>query len=397
MEYESTSEIRTRSCPRCHICGGRGEHLYNGLKDRLFSSPGEWNLKKCVTSECGLVWLDPMPVEEDIGKAYRSYVFTEDQKERPSAILSNLEPKGLRSLLPSRRLRAFIKRGYIATAYGYIKGVPRLQRIAGCALYLYPFLARDLAKSIYFMHYRPDAKLLDVGCGDGSFLDCMRNLGWEGEGVEIDSRFATQASNRGLTIYSGTLEQQRFDSGSVDAIVLCHVLEHVHHPLALLRECHRILRPDGTLTILVPNIDGAGHRRFKSAWLGLDPPRHLHLFTACALRQLVLEAGFSAKVWASASMARLVYLVSASIAAPNGEEDGLSTLSKLKAFLFDLYESIGLFFQKDLGEEIVVEGVKSTNYGDSSSLQQRSIAESQPVGTLRTVIGESVEATDRTK
>jgi hypothetical protein len=60
-------------CPNCYLCGTGGEPLYEGLKDRLFNAPGEWNLKRCPNPECGLLWLDPMPLEEDIGMAYETY------------------------------------------------------------------------------------------------------------------------------------------------------------------------------------------------------------------------------------------------------------------------------------------------------------------------------------
>src|SRR5208283_2932444 len=70
---DSPREIRSFPCPKCYLCGADGEPLYAGLRDRLFNAPGEWGLKRCPNSECGLVWLDPMPLEEDIGIAYESY------------------------------------------------------------------------------------------------------------------------------------------------------------------------------------------------------------------------------------------------------------------------------------------------------------------------------------
>jgi hypothetical protein len=70
----SKVEIRSRPFPECSLCGTRGEPLYAGLTDRLFGAPGEWNLKCCSNSGCGLIWLDPMPLEDDIGKAYENYI-----------------------------------------------------------------------------------------------------------------------------------------------------------------------------------------------------------------------------------------------------------------------------------------------------------------------------------
>src|SRR5260370_27105871 len=65
--------IRTRAKPACPLCGTAGKLLHAGLTDRLFSAPGVWQLKQCPRAECGLVWPDPAPLEEDLGLAYQMY------------------------------------------------------------------------------------------------------------------------------------------------------------------------------------------------------------------------------------------------------------------------------------------------------------------------------------
>ena len=62
------NDIQTRPCRKCHVCGAEGVLIYQGLRDRLFGVPGEWNLKKCANPDCGTYWLDPMPIEADLGK-----------------------------------------------------------------------------------------------------------------------------------------------------------------------------------------------------------------------------------------------------------------------------------------------------------------------------------------
>ena len=73
MISDKKQEIQTRPCPDCYICGTKGQPLCQGLEDRLFGALGRWNLKSCPNPDCGLVWLDPMPIEEDIGNAYETY------------------------------------------------------------------------------------------------------------------------------------------------------------------------------------------------------------------------------------------------------------------------------------------------------------------------------------
>ena len=78
MISDKKQEIQTRPCPDCYICGTKGQPLCQGLEDRLFGALGRWNLKSCPNPDCGLVWLDPMPIEEDIGNAYETYYTHEE-------------------------------------------------------------------------------------------------------------------------------------------------------------------------------------------------------------------------------------------------------------------------------------------------------------------------------
>ena len=62
-------EIRSHECPQCFLCKSPGIELYAGLTDRLFGAPGVWKMKQCLNLDCGLLWLDPMPLADDIGVA----------------------------------------------------------------------------------------------------------------------------------------------------------------------------------------------------------------------------------------------------------------------------------------------------------------------------------------
>ena len=98
-------------------------------------------------------------------------------------------------------------------------------------------------------------------------------------------------------------------ASSADAITLHHVIEHVPDPIALLRECARILRPGGKLAVATPNVESLGHRLFGRCWLALDPPRHLHLFSMPALRACVRKAGLQVRSLRSTACASRSYYI----------------------------------------------------------------------------------------
>ncbi|MDX1383494.1 MAG: class I SAM-dependent methyltransferase, partial [Thermoanaerobaculia bacterium] len=75
--------MRTQPKPSCILCGAEGRTLYHGLRDELAGTPGQWSLKRCSQVACGLVWLDPAPVAEDLASAYREY-YTHDRPSAPT-------------------------------------------------------------------------------------------------------------------------------------------------------------------------------------------------------------------------------------------------------------------------------------------------------------------------
>jgi SAM-dependent methyltransferase len=87
------------------------------------------------------------------------------------------------------------------------------------------------------------------------------------------------------------LESIGYPDNSFDAITMSHVIEHVHDPVALLKECYRILKPAGYLVVTTPNINSWGHKKFEENWIHLDPPRHLHLFSQNTLQTCAEKAG----------------------------------------------------------------------------------------------------------
>jgi len=216
-----------------------------------------------------------MPREEDIKNAYASY---HTHQGAPSRVAG----KGAAAFI-ERILRRIHNLVFLATA------VHRERERLG----------------LMYVGSLSTGKILDVGCGNGSRLAAFRTLGWEAHGQEVDPQAAAQARRvSGVPVHLGRLEELGFPDGSFDAITMSHVIEHVHRPVNLLQECRRILRAGGTLVITTPNAESYGHSRFGSSWRGLEPPRHLHLFSQQTLHQVAAQAGFAkCDTWTSAANA----------------------------------------------------------------------------------------------
>lgn len=147
--------------------------------------------------------------------------------------------------------------------------------------------------------HRDKGRLLDVGCGIGTFLHLAREQGWESHGIEPSKSGSTFAQEMyKLDVQCGDLFDANFPSAHFDAITLYHVLEHISELNPFLSELRRILKPStseeeaGTLVIEVPNGGGLQSRLQKADWPYVHPRDHLYYFSARSLPKLLRKHGF---------------------------------------------------------------------------------------------------------
>jgi 2-polyprenyl-3-methyl-5-hydroxy-6-metoxy-1,4-benzoquinol methylase len=204
-------------------------------------------------------------------------------------------------------------------------------------------------------------RLLDVGCGDGEFLNRMRNEGWSVDGVDFD-RQAIENANRkyGMKLQCGSITTPGFAEASFDAITLYHVIEHVPDPLEVFFECHRLLKPGGCLVMATPNAESLGHRTFGNCWRGLEPPRHLQLFSPRTLAECARRARLEVvRAYSTAANADVIAGASLSIQENPAHRSSLrpapSLGRTLKAMVFQYREHLLLKRQPGAGEEAVLD------------------------------------------
>ena len=326
---------------RCPICQSTTtEILYKGLPDCVFfCAPGKWTIYQCI--DCGSGYLNPRPTPESIGLAYGTYYTHEESQIRGRAFIF------LRSMV----------NGYLNTRY---------ETDYDDAFHLGNVLTRILLplrrKADHIVrHLKPENhgdRLLDIGCGNGSYLREAKRMGWDPTGLDPDPASLGVSGADGYQVVKGILPGIRFQTNQFDAITMSHSIEHMHFPLEALREVHRILRPGGRLWIATPNFSSIGHRRFRENWVALDPPRHLMLFTQNSLRGLLERSGFkNIQILPSAPTAARVFAASRAISIgvrPFSEKKNLLKFLNPEALLADFRSVLA----PELSEEIVFLAVK---------------------------------------
>jgi SAM-dependent methyltransferase len=213
------------------VCGARTGQalLYRGLRDKVYpSTPGAWDFYRC--EECGSGYFNPRPTPEAVGRLYEAY-YTHAHTDAPDYAQLSLLGK----------LRRILGNGYRNSRFGMQE---RPASILGVLVaWLMPNYRALLDAGGRHLPKQPKGRLLDVGCGNGDFLQFAQRAGWEAIGVEPDpesrrgrSCAGTDRASRRAGDAGGTVSE------AFDGITLNHVIEHVHHPRATLEQCYRLLK-----------------------------------------------------------------------------------------------------------------------------------------------------------
>lgn len=214
----------------CNLCSSQKTEMLYTAHDRLYKTTSKtFSIVRCT--QCGLVYMNPRPEITELGAFYPNE-YKPHKKEAPH--------------------------------------------------------------SSYHLPASPKRKFIDIGCGSGKLMIPLGNEHptWEIHGVDTDKRAVDFLTSLGFPTHLGTLEENHFEKKSFDEANMEHVLEHVPDPLATLKETYRILKPNSTLTITIPNFRSMSRILFGSYWYSLEAPRHLYHFTPTTLSQMLKEAGF---------------------------------------------------------------------------------------------------------
>lgn len=217
--------------------------------DHLHGLPGRFRMVCCV--HCGLMRTDPRPTPQTIGAFYPS-----DYGPYHSApSVPRIKPPAWH-----RRLKARIHR----------------------------FFGRDLRR----LPDMPPGHMVEIGCSSGAYLVEMRARGWSVEGIEFSEQAASVTRSLGIAVQTASVETAHAPNRPADVLAAWMVLEHLHEPVASLRQLRGWLQPGGTLVGVVPDASALERRVFGEYWYALQLPTHLYHFTPRSLRRVFEQAGW---------------------------------------------------------------------------------------------------------
>lgn len=275
--------------PNCYLCGGQ--------KVNLLYSANKWNIYKC--DECLFVYVYPLLSREELKALYIRF-----------------------------KANIFEK---------------------------FNIILADAKHSInYLSKYRFGKKtLLDIGCGNGIFMDEAVNSGWLVTGID---------ASLDLIKYLKKTYTYKFIQGDIlttrikqkfDIVTLNQVIEHFSEPKLLIKRCYDLLNKDGLIYVATPNISSIVAKIRKRDFDYIIPPEHLSYFNDKTLTRILSNEGFRVlkiNTWSySVDLAGLIkYLIGKNRKVEFGKvqrlEEQPTGIKYLKYLLFDKF-FCGLFYR----------------------------------------------------
>ena len=126
-------------------------------------------------------------------------------------------------------------------------------------------------------------RILDIGAGTGDFLNVTKQNGWETIGVEPSDKAKAIALKKEVPFVEETTS---LESHSFDVITMWHVLEHVPDLDSQIKELKRLLKPNGSLIVAVPNFKSFDAKYYGAYWAAYDVPIHFWHFSKKAIQSL---------------------------------------------------------------------------------------------------------------
>ena len=204
-----------------------------------FLTQENFSLFRC--NECGYAFTSPAPPTSKLGKYYESKEYlshTADEK------------------------------GFMNSLYKILRSI-NLQR----------------KEKLILQHSAP-GELLDIGSGTGEFLSYCKKRNWSVTGIEPNTKARQFASDQyKLTIHPEE-KIAELKNNYYDIITMWHVLEHVPDFNERIEQIKKILKPNGTIVIALPNINSPDAQKYGKYWAALDVPRHLHHFSPKSIAKL---------------------------------------------------------------------------------------------------------------
>jgi 2-polyprenyl-3-methyl-5-hydroxy-6-metoxy-1,4-benzoquinol methylase len=249
ITYSVSNAPAATQCPVCQAA--------TALWKNKQTTVGLFSIDRCT--QCGFAFVNPRPTEQFMRAFYSISGHSRDGTDSGQTLESvlNEEKESPNSTVDAQRL--------IATTKRLLSG-----------------------------HYRPNARLLDVGCGYGFYSREAKSQGFTVTAIELaETERNISRQLAGVAPINTTFEDFEAPAGTFSAVIMSQILEHALDINAWLTKVHQLLQVGGVVAIALPNFSSLFRRIMQENEPFITPPAHLNFFSADNLSKLLSQHGFA--------------------------------------------------------------------------------------------------------
>jgi 2-polyprenyl-3-methyl-5-hydroxy-6-metoxy-1,4-benzoquinol methylase len=261
---------------KCRICGNTENNIVYSVNEMMFGTDELFEYFECSFCKCLQIAGFPEQMSKYYPSDYYSYQPVDEAKF-----------KGLSGTFKLRKYQSSLSHtGLINKLFRYLYNETWYDPLSRLSL-------------------NKDAKILDVGTGNGGFLYPLQLMGFKNV-LGIDPFLAKRIEyNSGLVVESKSIFEIK---PGWDLITYNHVFEHLEKPEEELKRIFELLNPNGICLVSIPTVSSYVWRKFRVHWYQIDAPRHFFLHSIQSLRILAEKAGFKVgEVHYNANLSQIYY------------------------------------------------------------------------------------------
>lgn len=245
---------------KCKICENIQDNKPYQVREMMFGFRDVFSYFEC--SQCGCLQIDKIPT--DMTKYYPSnyYSYSSRPQKRSRFSIDRI-------IKNQRNIYAVLNQG----AFGR---------------FVYRFSPSDSLQMLSNVHPTRNTRILDVGCGSGSLLYTLKEIGFTYL-LGLDPYIVEDVTyQNGLKIMKKSIDDI---ADEWDLIMFHHSFEHIPDPVAMLQSVSSKLAHNGTCLIRIPTVSSYAWKHYKVNWVQLDAPRHFFLHSVRSISLAAAQAG----------------------------------------------------------------------------------------------------------
>ncbi|WP_326545288.1 class I SAM-dependent methyltransferase [Mycolicibacterium sp. ND9-15] len=251
----------------CRLCGSTGPHRTIFVREMMFGT--QERFEYCICATCETLQIVNVLEGEELARHYPQNYYS----------FNAAQPRLFRWLIGQQdRYRL----GMGGRPVGALLTRPLPDGI------LRVLLGGDVIGMFARLPLERDARILDVGCGNGALLDRLAEVGFTNLSGVDPFIAADSETPQGIQLMKAHLIEV---TGEFDLIMFNHSLEHVPNPVAMLKAASEKLDAKGICLARTPTTSSEAWTTYAADWVQIDAPRHFVIPSRQAMRMAAESAG----------------------------------------------------------------------------------------------------------